>query len=104
LKRSTLCRLARLGAERVTPEAVRAAGAALDRGEEPVGKAADFARELRAFILFAEAQTIGGGELTEGVIEHVQRDGTMRVQPADLHRAGEVLADWHKRYGADRTP
>jgi hypothetical protein len=96
--------LARLGAERVTPEAVRAAGAALDRGEEPAGPAADFARDLRAFLLFAEAQTIGGGELTEGVIEHAQRNGTMRVQPADLDRAGAMLAEWHRRYGADRTP
>ena len=104
MKRGTLRRLARLGAERVTPEAVRAAGAALDRGEQPVGRAAEFARELRAFLLFAEAQTIGGGELTAGVIEHVQRNGVMRVQPADLDRAGEALAKWHRRYGADPTP
>jgi hypothetical protein len=76
----------------VTPEAVRAAGAALDRGEEPAGPAADFARDLRAFLLFAEAQTIGGGELTGMVIDRLQRDGTMRVQPADLARAGEMLA------------
>jgi hypothetical protein len=102
MKRSTLQRLARLGADRVTPEAIGAAGEALNRGEEPSGKAADFARYLRAFLLFAEAQTIGGGELTEGVIEHVQRDGTMRVQPADLDRAGEALAEWYRRYGADR--
>jgi hypothetical protein len=87
----------------VTPEAVRAAGAALDRGEEPTGKAADFVRELRAFLLFAEAQTIGGGELTEWVIAHVERDGTMRVQPADRDRAGAALAEWRRRYGADRA-
>ncbi len=103
MRRDIRRRLARLGAERVTPEAVRAAGAALDRGEEPVGKAADFARELRAFLLFAQAQTIGGGELTEGVIEHVQRDGAIRVQPADLDRASAALAEWHRRYRADRT-
>ncbi len=101
MRQSTLRRLARLGTDRVTPEAVRAAGAALDRGEQPAGKAADFARELRAFLLFAEAQTIGGGDLTEGVIAHVQREGTMRVQPADLDRAREALAEWHRRYGAD---
>ena len=103
MRQSTLRRLARLGTERVTPEAVRAAGAALDRGEEPTGKAADFARDVRAFILAAEAQSVGGGELTAGVVEHVQRDGNMRVQPGDLDRAGEALAEWHRRYGADRT-
>ncbi len=81
----------------MTPEAVRAAGAALDRGEQPAGKAADLARELRAFLLFAEAQTIGGGELTGMVIEHLQRDGMMRVRSADLARAAEMLAACHGR-------
>ncbi len=92
-------RLARLGAGQVTPEAIGAAGDALNRGEEPTGKAADFVRYLRAFLLFAEAQCIGGGVVTEGVVEHMERDGMMRVQPADLDRAGEMLAAWHRKYG-----
>ena len=104
MKRGMLRRLARLDAERVTPAGVRAAGAALDRGEQPAGKAAEFARDLRAFLLFAEAQTIGGGKVTEGVMAQVQREGAMCVQPADLDRAGAALAEWQRRYGADRTP
>ncbi len=99
MRRETQRRLARLGAGRVTPEAVRAAGAALDRGEQPVGKAADLVRYMRVFLLCAEAQSIGGGALTEGVVAHVQRDGNLRVQPADLDRAGKMLAEWHRRYG-----
>jgi hypothetical protein len=94
-------RLARLGAERVTPEAVGLATEALNRGEQPTGKAADMARDLRIFLITAEAQTSGGGELTEGVIEHVERNGVIRVQPTDLARARAALAEWHRRYGGD---
>jgi hypothetical protein len=90
-------RLARLGAERVTPEAIGAAGEALNRGEEPTGKAADMARCLRAFLLFAQAQSIGCGRLTEMVIDQTERGGTIRVQAGDLARAAEMLAACHGR-------
>ena len=99
MKRSTLRRLARLGAERVTPEAIGAAGDALNRGEEPVGKAADLARYMRAFMLFAQAQTIGCGKLTAMVIEQTEQGGAILVQAGDLARAEDMLAEWHRRYG-----
>jgi hypothetical protein len=97
MKRSTLLRLSRLGAGRVSPETVRAAGAALDRGEEPTGKAADLVRHMRLFLLCAEAQTIGEGKVTEAVVARLQRDSSMRFQPAELDRAREELAEWNGR-------
>ena len=90
-------RLARLGAERATPEAVQAAMAALDGGERPEGEAAEIARGTRAFLLAAVAQSLGGGELTEQVRAVVSRD--MTVQEADLELARRLLGDWHARYG-----
>jgi hypothetical protein len=99
VRRETQRRLARLGAGRVTPEAVRAAGAALDRGEQPVGKAADLVRYMRVFLLCAEAQSIGGGEVTDDVVAQLQRDSHMRFQPAELDRAREALAEWNGRDG-----
>jgi hypothetical protein len=99
MRSSTLRRLSRLGAGRVTPEAIGAAVKALNRGDEPSGKAADLARYMRAFMLFAQAQNIGCGKLTAMVIDQTERGGTIRVQAGDLARAEEMLAEWHRRYG-----